>query len=265
MRGHGCHKLNRFRAVREHSKENQNLNGVLVKFNFLKRSGEVEHKTLFLDLETSGLVPQIEVPGKRPGTTKKEQLPYETGFMEYPFIVSMAWKIDDGETIYHVLNPEGRDIPKEASDIHHITTEIANESKTTFSQAILELIHGENSAMDVDIIVGHGLYFDTSIIKANVLREISKKTLDEKVFEEVTQLLHKNKRIDTMRSSAKMMRGWATLSELHMKIFHTGFEAHHAKNDCEAVERCYQWLKQKGIVPTWEKLQEKAKDKEEKV
>lgn len=214
-----------------------------------------EHKTLFIDIETTGLVPKIEVPGKRPGTTKKEQLPYETGYMQYPYIVSMAWAIDDEEPKYYVLNQEGREIPKEASDIHGITTEIADKSDMTFIEAAYLLL---NDAKGSEIVVGHGLYFDTSIIKANFLRHETPESFAYMVLEDV---LHKYKRIDTMRSTAKMMRKWPTLSELHLKLFRRGFECHNAKNDLEATRRCYKWLLKKGIVPTFEKLQEKAKEK----
>lgn len=219
---------------------------------------EFEHKTLFLDIETTGLVPNIEVPGKRPGTTKKQQLPYETGYNDYPYIVSIAWKVNNEEAVEFVLNQEGREIPEEASNIHNITTEIAAKSDTTFEEAIMLLL---DDAAGIEIVVGHGLYFDTSILKANVLRGIEKKTLLPQTIETITEMLHKYKRIDTMRSSIKIMKKWCSLSDLHMKLFRKGFVAHVAKNDVEATARCYEWLLRKEIVPTWEKLQEKAEEK----
>lgn len=221
---------------------------------------EFEHKTLFLDCETSGLVPYHVVPGKRPHSTKKEQMPYETHFMHYPYIVSMAWAIDDEEPKCYILNQEGREIPKEASDIHGITTEIANESQKLFVDCIL---HFFRDAMGCEIVVGHGLYFDTSIIKASILREIDRKKLGRAAFENITDVLHKHKRIDTMRSSARMMKGWATLSELHFKIFRKGFKAHDNREDLEATRRVYKWLLNKKIVPDWEKLQKKAWESKE--
>lgn len=222
-----------------------------------------EHKTVILDVETDGLVKKMAVPGKKPGTTRQEQIPYETHFREYPHIVSIAWKIDEDETKEYILNQEGRKIPKEASDIHRITTEIANASPHFFTDAILEFI---KDAEGSEIIVGHGIYFDTSIIKANVLRaivtEIPNRLLERNAFEKITEILHKHKRIDTMRKTCKMMRKWPTLSELHMKIFNQGFDAHKAGPDVEATKRCYDWLVRKGIVPTWEQLQEAAAEKE---
>jgi len=227
---------------------------------------EFNHKTIFLDIETSGLVKKMAVPGKKPGTTRQEQIPYETHFLEYPHIVSMAWKIDENETKEYILNQEGRKIPKEASDIHGITTEIANASPHFFSDAILEFIE---DAVGNEILVGHGIYFDTSIIKANVLRSIvleaPKRLLVKDAFERITEILHKYKRIDTMRSTIRMMGKWPKLQELHMKIFRKGFDAHTSKSDVEAVARCYEWLLRKKIVPTWEQLKESAIEKEIKL
>jgi len=227
---------------------------------------DYKHKTLFLDIETSGL-PVKMVPGKKKGTIKKQQLDYETEYMDFPFIVSIAWAINDEDPTYHIINPEGKEIPKEATDIHGITTEEANKSEITINQAIDWLV---NDAKDTEIVVGHGLYFDTSIIKANCLRidKSPKEEEDKKccsLFSLITGILHKHKRIDTMRSSAKMCRKWPKLEELYTKIFRKGFNAHSSKDDLIATRKCYEWLLKKDIVPSWEKLQEKKLEKENHV
>lgn len=222
---------------------------------------EFEHKTAVIDIETSGLVPKKRVPGKRPGTTKQAELDYETEFEQFPFIVSIAWAVNDEEVKEYILNPEGCEIPTEASDIHGVTTEIANDSIHMFSDVILEFIKDCEGS---EIVVGHGIYFDTSIIKANVMKKAQKDEMFFHVFEVITELLHKYKRIDTMRSTIKMMGKWPTLPELHMKIFRKGFKAHSAKEDVEACRSCYKWLLKKGIVPTFEQLQEKAAEKIQK-
>ncbi|GAF72092.1 unnamed protein product, partial [marine sediment metagenome] len=120
------------------------------------------------------------------------------------------------------------------------------------------------NAMGNQIISGHNIYFDSSIIKANVLRELSKGawTKEEKIFEVITEILHKCKHIDTMRSSITIMRKWSSLSDVYMKIFRRGFKAHNAKNDVQAVSEIYGWLLRKGIIPTLEELQQKAAEKE---
>lgn len=215
-------------------------------------------KTLFLDIETTGLVPKMMVNGKRPGTQRKETVPYETGFALYPNVVSMAWKIDDEKTHYMVLNQGKNIIPQEAINIHGITNQIANASPFNFLQAINKFIV---DSFECDIVVGHNIYYDTSIIKANVLKEVHAGNLTQEHFDVIVDRLHKDKRIDTMRRTIKMMGKWPTLQELHMKIFNRGFDAHNAKNDVEALARCYEWLARKGIIPTLEQLREKARER----
>ena len=220
---------------------------------------EYFHNTGFIDIETSGL-PVKMVPGAKPGTMKKQQLDYETEFMDFPFIVAISWAVNDGEPQEFVLNPEGRIIPKEASDIHGITTEVAQKSDKKFVDVLPVMMR---DLRETKVVVGHGLYFDTSIIKANVQKGVhgGKITVDHRIG--IDDILHKYKRVDTMRSAAKMCRKWPTLSELHQKIFRQGFDCHSAAEDVRAVRRCYEWMLIKGIVPTWEELQEKAEKKEQ--
>jgi DNA polymerase III epsilon subunit-like protein len=206
---------------------------------------EINKKIVFVDIETTGLPPEIIVPGKRPGTTRKERVPYETGYMDYPYVVSLAYKVNKEESRYFVLNQEGRTIPEEAIKIHGITNEVATESEHTFVSVVLELIR---VTQDADIVVGHGLYFDTSVLKANVLREIDKGRIIPTVFADITAALYKDKRIDTMRITNKMFGKWPTLQELHRKLFDKGFFAHNAEEDVEATAACFYWLVENGAV-----------------
>lgn len=71
-------------------------------------------KVLTTDCETTGL------PAK--GST------WERDYKDYPYIVSLAYKIDATETKYFIINQEGRLIPPEATAIHGITNEMAAAS-----------------------------------------------------------------------------------------------------------------------------------------
>ena len=216
-------------------------------------------KTVFVDLETTGLVPKMMVNGKR-GRMKKEQIPYDTMFDKYPRVVSGAWKVDDDPTYYSVLNQEGNPIPKEASDIHKITDQIANSSNVTFIHFINNFILQSSGN---DIVVGFNMYYDTSIIKANVLREIKNGRLTQKHYDVICDILDKDKRIDVMRRAMKMMGGFATLQAVHMKIFRRGFDAHNAQNDVDALKRIYDWMLPRGIVPSLEELKQKALERDD--
>lgn len=191
-------------------------------------------KTLTLDIETNGLPPK----GAR----------YETDFMMFPHIVTIAWKINDQVTKYMILNIEGIGIPPEVTAINGITDEMCDASEITLSRALSDLLF---DAQDSDVVIGHNIYFDTSIIKANILRLMTKDNVPQAFFDQFTILLDKEKRVDTMQKTIKFcgMGGkWPKLTELHMKLFNSTFEAHNSKDDVEATYRCYLELKRQGII-----------------
>ncbi len=188
-------------------------------------------KIVILDIETSGLPPK--------GAT------YENDYMVFPYILSMAWKcIKDGqesETYHYIVNQEGRCIPPEASKINGLTDAICNESKFNIFTTLIQFMMDIDQA---DFVVGYNLYFDTSIIKANILRIIKTggKTPME-MFDKMTDLLHKDKRIDVMRSCHKLMGGkWPKLEEAYTRLFNESFNAHSAKEDVDATYRIFQEL-----------------------
>lgn len=189
-------------------------------------------KTLVLDIETNGLPPK--------------NADYKTQFMEFPYILSLGWKVDDGEVQDFIINQEGREIPKEASDINGITNEIANQSPHLLSDVLSILLN----IGQPDFVIGHNIYFDTSIIKANILRLIQEGKMTEDVFVKFEELLHKDKRIDTMRKSIKFcgVGAYPKLSVLYKKLFNEEFDNHTSKGDVEATYKCYMKLKELGVI-----------------
>lgn len=195
-------------------------------------------KTLVIDIETTGLPPK--------------DADYKIDFMKFPFIVTIAWKINDEDTKYFILNQEGVDIPEEAIKIHGITNEMARASHYTLMMVLIDLL---SQAEGTNEIIGHNIFFDTSIIKANILRLIKSGITDQDFYDKFEELLHKDRRIDTMRKSIKFCnipgpRGpkWPKLTELHQILFKQGFEAHNSKDDVEATHRCYVELKNRKII-----------------
>ena len=191
---------------------------------------------LFFDTETTG------VPDRSAN--------WETDFADYPHIVQLAWmhgcKVEN-----HIIRPDGWDIPQETVDIHGITTEYALE-------------HGEPFAMVIDLFIAdchesglicaHNIHFDTSIIKANILRELGREYYDA---EGVEDALFKGKRIDTMRPTmkwvdARMSNGrlkFPRLEELYSRCFPgETFPAHDALEDVKAVARCLPVILENGLV-----------------
>ena len=206
----------------------------------------MDKQIIIFDVESTGLIPFREVPGKRQGTTRKEQLSYATEYMQFPYICSIAWKVNDEPTKHYILNQEGREIPEEATKIHGITTEEANKSEHYFVTVISDFLR---DCIGIDFVSGFNIYFDTSIIKANVLRKIKEKVFKDEIFEHITEILHKDKRIDVMREALKLFLGkWPKLTELYWKLFNEGFAAHSADADVEATRRCFLELVKRGII-----------------
>lgn len=196
-------------------------------------------KILTIDIETTGLPPK--------------NADYKTDFMQFPYIVTMAFKIDNNETKEFIINQEGREIPEAVSSIHGITTEIANASPHTLLDVLLDFI---NEAKGSTTSIGHNIYFDSSIVKANVLRLIQEKKAEQSLYEEIEVILHKDIRVDTMKSTIKFCNlpgkfgpKWPKLIELHFKLFGCEFEgAHSSKSDVDATHKCYHRLKELGVL-----------------
>lgn len=182
-----------------------------------------------LDTETTGLPPKNSK--------------WETDYNRFPYIVQLSWKRSDNSEVMDFIINNKVDIPEGASKIHGITTEIAAKSPYSFVDVMDLLI---NDLLEANLVIGHNLYFDTSIIKANVLRFMPDR------IELVNDLLHKSKRIDTMQKTIKFCDlenyKWPKLTELHYKLFKKNFPAHDSKEDVIATEKCYLELVRRGIV-----------------
>jgi DNA polymerase III subunit epsilon len=185
---------------------------------------------LFLDTETTG--------------TPDKFMKWDVDYEKYPYIVSIAWRVSGKPPKYFIINQEGRKIPKAAIAIHGITDKIANNPDKTQPASFVyrELIMDAEQSLNI---IGHNLYFDVSIVKANILRLFGKDSEEADIANEV---FHKDKRIDTMRASQKYFRKWPKLSELHEYLFKREFEAHSALEDMLACERCFNELMKKKMI-----------------
>lgn len=196
-------------------------------------------KVLTTDCETTGLPPK--------GAN------WEIHYQDYPYIVSLAYKLDADETRYFIINQEGRPIPPEATAVHGITNEMADASPHKLLDVLAEMcVMGKEAT----ITVGHNIYFDSSIMKANILRmmELDHK-IDAKLKEEMFKILHKDRRIDTMQSTIKYCNipgkygpKWPKLTELYFQLFNETFNAHNSKDDVDATYKCFIKLLELGII-----------------
>ena len=203
---------------------------------------------LFFDTETTG------VPDR--------SAHWDTDYADYPHVVQLAWVVRGREET-HIIRPDGWTIPEEAISVHGITNERALAEGEPFDAVVLRFL---TDCIGVPLICGHNIHFDTSIIKANIIREYGWKWYDENGVEDA---LFKGKRIDTMRPAmkwvdARAMNGrlkFPRLEELYSRCFPgETFPAHDALEDVKACQRCLPVLLDKGIVEL--RIKEYPKDAE---
>lgn len=211
------------------------------------------NEVLFFDTETTG------IPNRSAN--------WETDYNEYPHIVQLSWMLGT-KVENHIIYPDGWEVPRETTDIHGITTEYAKEHGEPFTKVVDMFI---NDCHEAAMICGHNIHFDTSIVKANILRELGRDYYDGN---DVELALWKGKRIDTMLSSMKWVDArfangrlkFPNLTELYSRCFpDESFPAHNALEDVKAVARCLPILLEQGLVEL--KLREysdKGPEKEQK-
>lgn len=188
--------------------------------------------TMFTDTETTGLPPK----GAH----------WEVDYEMFPYILEIAWRIGKLEKHYFI-HQEGRKVPGEATAVNGITTTMANDKTLTKSaKLVFKELMKDSEENNVATVVGHNLYFDTSTIKANVIRLWGE---NSKEADRIKEVFHKDKRIDTMRYSQILTRKWLKLSALYEFLFGRQMVgAHSALADTRACEECYNELCKRKVI-----------------
>lgn len=185
---------------------------------------------LFFDTETTGLPRNWKAP--------------ITDLNNWPRLVQLAYlhfdtvgnKISGGD---YIIKPEGFKIPADVSRIHGISHERAVKEGVSLSEVLQRF---QTLIEDSEILVAHNMSFDEKIVGAEFLRS------------GMENLIPAKKKICTMHSTTNFcaINGpygykWPKLSELHYKLFKTGFEeAHNAAVDINATAKCFWELRRLG-------------------
>lgn len=182
---------------------------------------------LFFDTETTGLPQNYKAP--------------VSDLNNWPRLVQLAWLFYDesGNKLAandFIIKPEGFTIPAEATKIHGISTERANKEGISLSAVLQEF---QFVIDQTEFLVAHNMSFDEKILGAEYLRC------------KMANPILKKKQICTMQATTNFcaINGpygykWPKLSELHNKLFRTGFdEAHNAAVDINATAKCFWELK----------------------
>ncbi len=187
---------------------------------------------LFFDTETTGLPKNWKAP--------------VADLNNWPRLVQLAFlyydnngnKISGGDFI---IKPEGFTIPADASRIHGISTEKAIREGVAISSVLQQF----NSLIgQASYLVAHNMSFDEKIVGSEFLRNGMQNSIPTK------------NKICTMEQTTHFCAidgpygyKWPKLSELHYKLFGTGFEeAHNAAVDINATAKCFWELKRLGKI-----------------
>jgi DNA polymerase-3 subunit epsilon len=187
---------------------------------------------LFFDTETTGLPKNWKAP--------------VTDLNNWPRLVQLAYLLYDtsGNKISgsdFIIKPNGFTVPSDSSRIHGIS----NERAIRDGQELSIVLQQFNSLIvKASYLVAHIISFDEKIVGAEFLRNGMSNSISSK------------NKICTMEKSTNFCAidgpygyKWPKLSELHYKLFRTGFEeAHNAAVDIQATAKCFWELKKIGKI-----------------
>lgn len=187
---------------------------------------------LFFDTETTGLPRNWKAP--------------VNDLNNWPRLVQIAWLHydKDGNKISgnnFIIKPDGFTIPADVSRIHGISNDRALNEGVALQGVLNDF---QNLISQSSYLVAHNMSFDEKIVGAEFLRNNM-----------ANSIATKNK-ICTMEKSTNYCKldgpygyKWPKLSELHYKLFGTGFdEAHNAAVDINATAKCFWQMKKLGII-----------------
>ena len=188
---------------------------------------------LFFDTETTGRPRNYNAPA--------------TDLGNWPRLVQLAWALfdeDEQEVDCRdmIIKPDDFTIPREATEIHGITTERAMEDGFPLGDALLDF---SSVLVQTSLLVAHNIDFDAKIVEAEFIRE------------NIPTNLSTIPKICTMKRSTEFCRiqgrygryKWPSLSELHLKLFNTPFEGvHDAKEDVKACANCFFELRRRSVL-----------------
>ncbi len=187
---------------------------------------------LVFDTETTGIPKDRKAPA--------------SDVANWPRVVQLGWEIFDsreqrtGNEAY-IVRPDGFRIPKDAEDIHGISTEKARRDGRVLAD-VLESFSG--AVREARVIVAHNLDFDENVVSAE-LHRIGRPLR-----------FHLKERVCTMKAATDICKipgpygyKWPTLPELYQFLFKKQLkEAHDAAADVSACAKCFFELKRRGVI-----------------
>ncbi len=190
---------------------------------------------LIFDTETTGLPQRYNQP--------------HTNLNNWPRLVQLAWQVHDGKGGLinrgnFIVKPVGFTIPYNAEKVHGISTDRALKEGHDLGK-VLEVFLADVARSQH--IIGHNIDFDRNIVGAELIRA----SQDDQAFMATSKIDTKDEATEYTAIPGGRGGGykWPTLTELHTKLFGTGFaDAHDAAYDVDATSKCFFGLLVEGVI-----------------
>lgn len=169
-----------------------------------------------------------------------------TDLDNWPRMVQIAWILFDsnGNRISgkdYIIKPDNFSIPLEATEIHNITDEIAEQYGEDLDEVMQEFINCLNKST---LIVSHNIAFDEKVVGSEMIRLGYGNVLEQK------------EKVCTMESSVDFCsidglygNKYPKLSELYQALFSDDYiETHNAVEDVAATSKCFWELVSLNII-----------------
>jgi len=164
----------------------------------------------------------------------------------WPRVVQVAWEAFDRhgrktDAQCHIIRPDGFTVPKEAVEIHGISTSIAKRDGVPVARVLRIL---SKALDDASVVVAHNFKFDAAVLGAEYHRLGKRPQFRRKI------------QVCTMQTATAYCAlpgpygfKWPKLSELYLELFGKRLkDAHDAAVDVTACSRCFFELKRLSIV-----------------
>jgi len=160
--------------------------------------------------------------------------------------VQLAWEVFDTRgrktsARSFVIRPDGFNIPKDAVEIHGISTAIAKRTGVPIAKALDGFFEALSKA---SVVVAHNFEFDAKVLGA----EFHRRGIRDP-FRLKTNVCTMMVATEYCALPGQYGFKWPKLAELHFKLFRKRVkEAHDAATDVATCSKCFFELKRLGVV-----------------
>lgn len=186
---------------------------------------------LFFDTETTGLPKNWKAP--------------VSDLRNWPRVVQIAWAQYDQKnnhlgTNSFIIKPEGFTIPRDAQQIHGISTAKALAQGKPLKSVLNTFA---DDCRKAKVVIAHNIQFDSKVLGAEFLRQgLEIPFLNKNLFCTMTETTN------YCRLPGPYGYKWPNLAELYGVVFEKEFQDQHdAKADVSACAKCFFELKKRRI------------------